>query len=63
MHNTNSASADLAVLIGRFQPFHNGHAMLLRLALDTRPGWLSYWARPGAAATPRTLSTGASARR
>ncbi|CAN5197288.1 bifunctional nicotinamide-nucleotide adenylyltransferase/Nudix hydroxylase [soil metagenome] len=32
----NSAtSADLAVLIGRFQPFHNGHAMLLKLALET----------------------------
>lgn len=29
--------ADLAVLIGRFQPFHNGHAALLRRALDTAP--------------------------
>jgi bifunctional NMN adenylyltransferase/nudix hydrolase len=28
---------DVAVLIGRFQPFHNGHADLLRLALDTAP--------------------------
>ncbi|QAU32819.1 bifunctional nicotinamide-nucleotide adenylyltransferase/Nudix hydroxylase [Janthinobacterium sp. 17J80-10] len=28
---------DLAVLIGRFQPFHNGHAFLLRRALDTAP--------------------------
>lgn len=26
---------EVAVLIGRFQPFHNGHASLLRLALDT----------------------------
>ncbi|MGC4062769.1 MAG: bifunctional nicotinamide-nucleotide adenylyltransferase/Nudix hydroxylase [Aquabacterium sp.] len=26
---------DLAVLIGRFQPFHNGHAALLQQALDT----------------------------
>jgi bifunctional NMN adenylyltransferase/nudix hydrolase len=38
---TNSAaateSADLAVLIGRFQPFHNGHAFLLRRALDAAP--------------------------
>jgi bifunctional NMN adenylyltransferase/nudix hydrolase len=30
-----SYSADVAVLIGRFQPFHNGHATLLRTALDT----------------------------
>lgn len=27
--------ADIAVLIGRFQPFHNGHAILLRRALET----------------------------
>lgn len=26
--------ADLAVLIGRFQPFHTGHAALLRMALE-----------------------------
>jgi len=26
---------DVAVLIGRFQPFHNGHATLLQLALET----------------------------
>lgn len=32
-----STSAEVAVLIGRFQPFHNGHATLLRLALDTAP--------------------------
>jgi bifunctional NMN adenylyltransferase/nudix hydrolase len=30
-------STDVAVVIGRFQPFHHGHAMLLRLALDTAP--------------------------
>ncbi|TCS35658.1 bifunctional NMN adenylyltransferase/nudix hydrolase [Paucimonas lemoignei] len=29
--------ADLAVLIGRFQPFHNGHAFLLQRALDAAP--------------------------
>src|SRR6185312_17484078 len=29
--------ADVAVLIGRFQPFHNGHAILLRRALETAP--------------------------
>jgi bifunctional NMN adenylyltransferase/nudix hydrolase len=29
--------ADVAVLIGRFQPFHNGHAALLRTALETAP--------------------------
>ncbi|MBP7483785.1 MAG: bifunctional nicotinamide-nucleotide adenylyltransferase/Nudix hydroxylase [Aquabacterium sp.] len=28
---------ELAVLIGRFQPFHKGHAALLRQALDTAP--------------------------
>ncbi|MDE2429535.1 MAG: adenylyltransferase/cytidyltransferase family protein, partial [Burkholderiales bacterium] len=29
--------ADLAVLIGRFQPFHRGHAALLQRALRTAP--------------------------
>ena len=28
---------DVAVLIGRFQPFHNGHAALLNKALETAP--------------------------
>lgn len=28
---------ELAVLIGRFQPFHNGHAALLQQALNTAP--------------------------
>lgn len=28
---------DIAVLIGRFQPFHNGHAALLKTALATAP--------------------------
>ncbi|MDP5240460.1 bifunctional nicotinamide-nucleotide adenylyltransferase/Nudix hydroxylase [Uliginosibacterium sp. 31-16] len=28
---------EVAVLIGRFQPFHNGHAMLLAKALETAP--------------------------
>lgn len=32
---TCSTSFDLAVLIGRFQPFHNGHAALLAKALET----------------------------
>jgi bifunctional NMN adenylyltransferase/nudix hydrolase len=32
-----TATPDVAVLIGRFQPFHNGHASLLRLALATAP--------------------------
>lgn len=30
-------SFDAAVLIGRFQPFHNGHAALLAKALETAP--------------------------
>lgn len=30
-------SIDVAVIIGRFQPFHNGHATLLRLALLSAP--------------------------
>lgn len=30
-------AVDLAVLIGRFQPFHNGHAALLARALDCAP--------------------------
>lgn len=32
-----SFGAQVAVLIGRFQPFHNGHATLLKLALDSAP--------------------------
>lgn len=32
-----SSSFDTAVLIGRFQPFHNGHAALLAKALETAP--------------------------
>lgn len=35
--STAASPADLAVLIGRFQPFHNGHAFLLRRALETAP--------------------------
>lgn len=31
------SSFDTAVLIGRFQPFHNGHAALLAQALETAP--------------------------
>lgn len=34
---TATQTADIAVLIGRFQPFHNGHAALLRRALETAP--------------------------
>lgn len=30
-------SADVTVVIGRFQPFHNGHAMLLAHALQSAP--------------------------
>ncbi|PWF55024.1 bifunctional nicotinamide-nucleotide adenylyltransferase/Nudix hydroxylase [Massilia glaciei] len=33
----NDARADVAVLIGRFQPFHNGHAALLKAALASAP--------------------------
>lgn len=32
-----STTFDAAVLIGRFQPFHNGHAALLKMALETAP--------------------------
>ena len=32
---TPSYPADAAILIGRFQPFHNGHAGLLQKALTT----------------------------
>ena len=32
---TLSYPADAAILIGRFQPFHNGHAGLLQTALTT----------------------------
>lgn len=34
---TQATHYDTAVLIGRFQPFHNGHAALLRDALDAAP--------------------------
>lgn len=37
MTSSTDANADLAVLIGRFQPFHNGHARLLELALASAP--------------------------
>lgn len=30
-------TVDIAVVIGRFQPFHNGHAILLKRALETAP--------------------------
>jgi bifunctional NMN adenylyltransferase/nudix hydrolase len=30
-------SSEIAVVIGRFQPFHNGHAMLLARALEVAP--------------------------
>ncbi|WP_077000201.1 NUDIX domain-containing protein [Variovorax sp. KK3] len=32
-----SSTHDVAVLIGRFQPFHNAHQILLRKALDAAP--------------------------
>lgn len=32
-----SSTFDLAVVIGRFQPFHNGHGALLAAALETAP--------------------------
>jgi bifunctional NMN adenylyltransferase/nudix hydrolase len=34
---TTSRQADVAILIGRFQPFHNAHLALLRRALETAP--------------------------
>lgn len=34
---TANFSAKLAILIGRFQPFHNGHAALLEKALESAP--------------------------
>lgn len=34
MTSSHSSTRDLAVLIGRFQPFHEGHLSLLRQALD-----------------------------
>jgi bifunctional NMN adenylyltransferase/nudix hydrolase len=38
LQNTaNPASFDAAVLVGRFQPFHQGHALLLQQALQTAP--------------------------
>jgi bifunctional NMN adenylyltransferase/nudix hydrolase len=39
VHTSSPASRDFdaAVLIGRFQPFHRGHALLLELALRTAP--------------------------
>ena len=34
MTSSHSSTRDLAVLIGRFQPFHEGHLSLLKQALD-----------------------------
>jgi len=35
VHTHNASSA--AVVIGRFQPFHNGHLSIVRHALDAAP--------------------------
>lgn len=35
--NSLPSSADASVVIGRFQPFHNGHLSLVRLALEAAP--------------------------
>ncbi|MES2935487.1 MAG: bifunctional nicotinamide-nucleotide adenylyltransferase/Nudix hydroxylase [Pseudomonadota bacterium] len=36
-NDTKESTADVAVLIGRFQPFHSGHKALLEIALATAP--------------------------
>jgi bifunctional NMN adenylyltransferase/nudix hydrolase len=46
-------SFDAAVLIGRFQPFHHGHAGLLRCALDTAPRVVVVLGSSYAAPSPR----------
>ncbi|MEN9354711.1 MAG: hypothetical protein RL318_2036 [Fibrobacterota bacterium] len=44
---------DIAVLIGRFQPFHHGHGGLLRKALDTAPRIVVVLGSAFAAPSPR----------
>ena len=34
---------DKAVVIGRFQPFHNGHAAMVRKALEEAKSVTSFW--------------------
>lgn len=50
MSNT---SFDTAILIGRFQPFHDGHLALLRLALATAPRVIVVLGSAHCARTPR----------
>src|SRR6185369_8381910 len=47
-----AAGADLAVVIGRFQPFHRGHAALLGHALEVAPSVLVVI---GSAGAPRLV--------
>lgn len=49
----NGKQADVAVIIGRFQPFHNGHAALLRQALAAAPRVLVALGTAYHARTPR----------
>lgn len=48
---------ETAVLIGRFQPFHRGHAGLLRKALETAPRVVVVLGSAGSARTPRNPFT------
>lgn len=48
-----------AVLIGRFQPFHRGHAALLRIALEAAPRVVLVLGSAGGARTPRNPFTAA----
>lgn len=53
------SSFDTAVLIGRFQPFHHGHAGLLRRALETAPRVVVVLGSAFAAPSPRNPFTAA----
>lgn len=48
---------DTAVLIGRFQPFHEGHASLLRHAFDTAPVVVLVLGSAGSPRSPRNPFT------
>ena len=54
---TPSYPADAAILIGRFQPFHNGHAGLLQKALTTAAPVVVVLGSASHARSPKNPST------
>lgn len=55
--STSKTSHDVAVYIGRFQPFHNGHLAVLRHALETAPACIVVIGSAYQARTPKNPFT------